>query len=167
MSIMLGGTINMGNKPLIVVYSYHHMNTLKVANEIAKTLDADVINIDKTNINSIDENRIIGFGSGIDSSKHYPELLKYVDGLKKQSDKKVFIFSTSAIMGKKKNRKDHEILREKLIGKGFNVIDEFYCKGFNTNSFLKIFGGLNKARPNIDDLKQAEGFAKRIKEIIE
>jgi flavodoxin len=156
----------MGNKPVIVVYSYHHMNTIKVANEMAKVLVAEVINIDKNNTLNIDENMIIGFGSGIDSSKHYPELLKYVDGLKKQNGKRVFIFSTSAIMGEKKVKKDHEVLREKLVGKGFNIIDEFSCKGFNTNSFIKIFGGLNKGRPNNDDLKLAESFAKRMREII-
>jgi flavodoxin len=51
----------MAKKPLIIVYSYHHMNTLKIANEIAKVLSAEVINIDKTNIANIDENMIIGF----------------------------------------------------------------------------------------------------------
>ena len=156
----------MGSKPVLIVYSYHHMNTLKIANEIAKVLNAEVINIAKTNIGIIDENMIIGFGSGIDSSKHYPELLKYVGGLKNKNGKNVFIFSTSAIMGEKKVKKDHEALRTKLIEKGFNIIDEFSCKGFNTNSFLKIFGGMNKGRPNIDDLKKAESFANSIKKII-
>jgi flavodoxin len=69
-------------------------------------------------------------------------------------------------MGEKKTKKDHEALRTKLVEKGFNIIDEFSCKGFNTNSFLKIFGGMNKGRPNIDDLKKAESFAIRIKGII-
>ena len=42
---------------------------------------------------------------------------------------------------------------EKLESKGYKVVDEFQCKGFNTNSFLKLFGGMNKGRPNASDLK--------------
>ena len=44
--------------------------------------------------------------------------------------------------------------------KDCTIIDEFSCAGFNTNSFLKYIGGLNKGRPNADDLKNAETFIK-------
>ena len=44
------------------------------------------------------------------------------------------------------------------------IIDEFGCRGFNTNSFLKFFGGLNKGRPNAEDLMNAEEFARNVKE---
>lgn len=50
-------------------------------------------------------------------------------------------------------------MREKLNSKGYVIIDEFSCKGFNTNGFLKFFGGMNKGRPNTEDLKHAEEFA--------
>jgi len=35
--------------------------------------------------------------------------------------------------------------------------------GYNTNSFLKIIGGINKGRPNAVDLKNAKEFAKNLK----
>lgn len=54
-------------------------------------------------------------------------------------------------------------LREKLQSKGYIIIDEYQCVGFNTNSFLKIFGGMNKGRPNNRDLKNAEKTALNIK----
>jgi len=44
------------------------------------------------------------------------------------------------------------------------IIDEFNCAGFNTNSFLKLFGGINKGKPNTEDLKQAEEFAQNLKQ---
>ena len=44
------------------------------------------------------------------------------------------------------------------------IVDEFTCTGFNTNSFLKLFGGINKGRPNADDLKHAEEFAQKLKQ---
>jgi hypothetical protein len=48
--------------------------------------------------------------------------------------------------------KDHAALREKLRAKGYDVVGEFGCAGFNTNSFLKLFGGINKGRPDDRDL---------------
>jgi hypothetical protein len=45
------------------------------------------------------------------------------------------------------------------------IIDEFICAGFNTNSFLKLFGGINKGRPNVEDLRRAEEFALNLKEV--
>ncbi|MFW9895091.1 MAG: hypothetical protein ACFFD7_04735 [Candidatus Thorarchaeota archaeon] len=56
------------------------------------------------------------------------------------------------------------MLRKKLQLKGYIIIDKFTCKGFSTNSFLKYFGGMNKGRPNKEDLKNAEQFAKNLKQ---
>jgi hypothetical protein len=42
--------------------------------------------------------------------------------------------------------------------KGYTVIGEFGCAGWNTNSFLKYFGGLNKGKPDAEDLKNVEAF---------
>ncbi|MCK5253623.1 MAG: flavodoxin, partial [Thermoplasmata archaeon] len=53
-------------------------------------------------------------------------------------------------------------LREKLRSKGYIIVDEFACKGFNTNSFLRHFGGMNKGRPNAEDLEHAEEFAQNL-----
>lgn len=39
------------------------------------------------------------------------------------------------------------------------IIDEFGCKGFNTNSYMKYLGGMNNGRSNVEDLKDAEEFA--------
>jgi hypothetical protein len=44
------------------------------------------------------------------------------------------------------------------------IVDEFNCGGFNTNSFLKLIGGMNKGRPNVDDLKHAEECAQNLKQ---
>jgi hypothetical protein len=67
-------------------------------------------------------------------------------------------------MGKSKVANDHSLLREKLHSKGYTIIDEFACKRFNTNSFLKFFGGMNKGRPNAEDLKHAVEFAQNLKQ---
>ncbi len=86
------------------------------------------------------------------------------DKLLPVSKKNAFIFSTAAMTGEEKLAKDHSTLREKLESKGYVIVDEFQCKGFNTNSFLRFFGGMNKGRPNSDDLKYAEDFGLSLKQ---
>ena len=161
---------NSGNplpvKTLPILYSYHHMNTEKVAKVFAKVLDAQILTPQQVNPEELQEYDFIGFGSGIDSGKHCKELLDLADVLPRVADKNAFIFSTSAIMGKDKVAKDHSALREKLQSKGYVIVDEFACIGFNTNSFLKYIGGMNRGRPNIEDLRHAEEFVLNLKQKI-
>ena len=150
-------------KSLLVLYSYHHKNTEKIAKVFAKVLDAQIKTPQQVDPEEIQEYSLIGFGSGIDSDKHYKVLLSLADTLPQVTDRKAFIFSTSGMTGKAKAAKDHTSLREKLQSKGYVVVDEFQCLGFNTNSFLKLLGGMNKGRPNAEDLKHAEEFAQNLK----
>jgi flavodoxin len=150
-------------KSLLVLYSYHHKNTEKIAKVFAKVLDAQIKTPEQVDPEEIQEYSLIGFGSGIDSDKHYKVLLNLADTLPQVTDRKAFIFSTSGMTGKAKAAKDHSSLREKLQSKGYVVVDEFQCLGFNTNSFLKLLGGMNKGRPNAEDLKHAEEFAQNLK----
>ena len=151
-------------KSLLVVYSYHHKNTEKIAKVFAKVLDAQIKTPQQIHPEELQEYRLIGFGSGIYGAKHHKVLLDLADKLPQVTNKKAFIFSTSALTGKAKVAKDHSSLREKLESKGYMIVDEFSCKGFNTNSFLKFFGGMNKGRPNAEDLKHAEEFAQNLKQ---
>lgn len=151
-------------KTLLVVFSYHHMNTEKVAKVFANVLDAQFKTPQQTKPGELGDYDLIGFGSGIDSGRHYKELLDFADALPRVARKKAFIFSTSAITGADKVRKDHSALREKLQAKGYVIVDELACKGYNTNSFLKYIGGMNKGRPNAEDLRHAEEFALNLKQ---
>ncbi len=148
---------------LLVVFSYHHKNTEKIAKVFAKVLDAQIKTPQQTNPEELQQYDIIGFGAGIDSGKHYKPLLDLADKLQQADNKKAFIFSTSGLTGEEKAAKDHSTLREKLQAKGYSIVGEFQCKGFNTNSFLRFFGGMNKGRPNDEDLQRAEEFAKNLK----
>lgn len=152
-------------KSLIVLYSYHHNNTEKIAKIFSKILDAEIKWPDEISPEELQEYDLIGFGSGIYSAKHDESLLELADKLPEVNNKKAFLFSTAGITGKSKAAKDHAILRDKLESKGYLMVDEFQCKGFNTNSFLKLFGGINKGRPNSKDIKNAETFAFKLKEL--
>jgi flavodoxin len=153
-------------KSLLVVFSYHHNNTQKIAEVFAQVLDAQIITPQKCNPSELPEYDLIGFGSGIDSGKHYKVLLDLADKLPQVTNKKAFIFSTcgNPFNEQKYAVKCHSSLREKLTSKGYVIVDEFICPGFNTNAFLKYFGGINKGRPNTEDFKRAKEFASRIKD---
>ena len=154
---------NVDLKTLILLFSYHHNNTEKIAKVFAKVLDAQIKTPQQTNPKELQEYNLVGFGAGIDSGKHYKPLLDFADRLPQVDNKQAFIFSTAGLTGKKKLTKDHSTLRKKLEAKGYRILDEFQCKGFNTNSFLKYFGGINKGKPNEEDLKNAEEFAQNLK----
>jgi len=150
-------------KSLVVVYSYHHHNTEKVAEAIAKVLDAEIKAPQQANPAELAGYGLEGLGAGIDSGKHYQQLLDFADQLPISESKKVFIFSTSGVSNHRYQNKIHTTLREKLQAKGYVVVGEFNCHGFNTNSFLKHFGGMNKGHPNEQDLKAAAEFAENLK----
>ena len=157
-------------KCLLIVYSYHHNNTQKVAEVMAKVLDAEIKTPQQTNPEEIQKYDLVGFGSGIDSGKNYKELLDFADRLPQVTDKKAFVFSTSGmpirISGQQEldeyTHKCHKTIKETLQSKGYTIVDEFGCAGFNTNKFLKWLGGINKGRPNAEDLKHAKDFALKL-----
>ena len=158
-------------KTLLIVFSYHHKNTEKIANVIAKVLDAQIKTPQEIHPEELHQYDLLGFGSGIYSSQHHTDLLALADRLNMVTNKKAFLFSTCgapafAVDGG--HLKDyvveaHGALREKLQLKGYVIVDDFMCPGLNTNGFLRFFGGINKGRPNAEDFKHAEEFANKIK----
>ena len=157
-----GRTLDTTMKSLLVVFSYHHGNTEKIARVFAEVLDAEIKAPKQIRPLELQEYDLVGFGSGIYDAKHHTDLLDLADALPQVSNKKAFIFSTSSMMGEAQVAEDHSALRNKLLSKGYSIVDEFGCKGFNTNSSLRYFGGMNKGRPNAEDLRHAEEFAKNL-----
>jgi flavodoxin len=154
-------------KSLVIVFSYHHNNTEKIANACANVLGAGVKTPQQVRPEEIAEYDLVGFGSGIYSATFDPSVLDLADRLPDAAGKKAFLFSTYGAPAFIANRefieKNHQQIREKLKAKGYTIIGEFGCAGWNTNSFLRFFGGLNKGRPNAEDLRNAEEFARSVK----
>ena len=147
-------------KALIICSSYHHMNTQKVASTIASVIGAEMKTPQEVDAAALLDYDLVGFGSGIYMSKHHKDLLALADKLL-QTSQKTFIFSTS---GQPNNEeKFHRALKEKLQAKGYNIVGEFNCAGFDTFGPFKLVGGLQKGHPNETDLKAAEAFAAELK----
>jgi flavodoxin len=106
---------------------------------------------------------LTGFGSVIYSGKHHAGLLDFVDELPVVRNKKAFIFSTS---GLRKMPLDHDFdkpLTKKLERKGFDIVAEFSCRGLDTYMATRLLGGVNRGGPDAEDLKQAENFARGLR----
>ena len=57
-------------KSLIVLYSYHHNNTEKIAKAIAPIIGAEIKTPDKVTLDELAEFDLVGYGSGIYGAKH-------------------------------------------------------------------------------------------------
>lgn len=142
-------------KVLIIHMSVDHGNTEKVGRAMAEVLSADVRKASEVDLPSLAGYDMIGFGSGIFYGKFHARLVKLVDELP-ELKAKAFVFSTGGY-GK---RSINEQMIEQLKSKGFDVMGDFACKGWDTYKLFKWFGGINKGRPNESDLENARRFAK-------
>jgi len=150
-------------KALIIYISVHHGNTERVAKVMANILDADLLQMKQVDASTLEQYDLIGFGSGIYFGKHHKSLLDFVDMLPMLRNKKAFIFSTSGLRKIQFIHNFDKPLKEKLQRKDFDIIGEFSCRGLDTYRATKLVGGVNKGRPNAEDLKQAEDFASGLK----
>jgi flavodoxin len=152
------------DRALMILVSAPGASTEKIARAMGTALGARVLSPAEAKAADLSACVIVGFGSGIVDQKHHEALLSFVDALPPQEGRKAFIFSTSGVSRQfalKHGIDDpHTPLREKLVDKGFAIAGEFNCAGYNANSFLKLIGGINKGRPNREDLARAEVFAR-------
>jgi len=151
-------------KALIIYISVHHGNTEKVAKNMANILDADLVQVKQADAIMLERYDFIGFGSGIYFGKHHKSLLDFVDTLPVVTNTKAFIFSTSGLRKIPLVHGFDKPLRKKLQRKGFDIVAEFSCRGLDTYRATGLVGGINKGRPNAEDLKQAEDFARGLKD---
>ena len=54
-------------------------------------------------------------------------------------------------------------IRRELAAKGFRDLGSFSCRGLDTVGPLRFVGGVNKGRPDADDLDQAAAFAVKLR----
>ena len=137
-------------------------NTEKVARTFAKKLDADMKKPEQIDPTRLLEYDLVGFGSGIYFGKHHRHLLEFTKKIP-PGDAKAFIFSTSGgTIGRLNVERYHKPLRTILTAKGFTIVGEFNCAGFDTFGPFKLVGGISKGRPSEEDLKNAERFAENM-----
>lgn len=127
---------------------------------MARELGTKIIKPERFLSEDLDKYELIGFGSGIYYGRHHEAIFNLIKELPLQNKKSAFIFSTAGMP--KLKFVWHEPLKEVLKEKGFNLVGEFCCSGHDEVGTLKEIGGINKGRPNQDDLDNASLFAKKI-----
>lgn len=151
---------------LVILASSSGSSTSRIGEAIAEQLGAAVASPERVDPDELGKYSLVGFGSGIFDQAHHRSLLALAERLPYSPERKVFIFSTSGVSRRFALDHDiddpHDALRARLTAKGCAIVGEFNCVGFNDNSFLKLFGGMNKGRPNREDIALARAFAERL-----
>ena len=142
-------------KTLVIYSSKHHMNTEKVARAIGAELGAVVKTLADARPADLEGQDLVGFGSGINAGRVYPELKDWVEALPDRRGQRAFVFSTCA------SRKDCTGRFKDLLGtKGFQFAGEFHCAGMWTPGPVK----LRKGHPDEADLENARTFARGLRQ---
>ncbi len=124
-------------------------NTKKIANAIAKQVGVSAKSIHEPIQGEVD---MLFLGTGLYAFDIDPELKEYILTLNPANIKKVVVFSTAAIV-----KSAYEKTKKYLQDQGFTVSDaEYHCPGH--------YMILRTGRPNADDVKNAEQFARSILE---
>jgi flavodoxin len=145
-------------KIAIIYKSVHKGNTKKIAEAMNSVLNAELFDVKDFDIKNIDNYDLIGLGSGIYFNKHHDNIMKFAKNLPETREKKVFVFSTSGVGSESLNFN----LRQILENKGYKIVGIFGCKGFDAYGPFILIGGMNKDRPNQEDIDKAKQFAKTL-----
>ncbi|MCX5175092.1 flavodoxin family protein [Streptomyces virginiae] len=144
-------------KTLLVCTSVSHGSTRRVAEAMGAVLGARVVAPQEVSTAEPAGYDLVGFGSGVFSHRMHPDLLGFVRALPASSGR-AFVFATSGLPELPLAPFTRPSVRL-LEGKGFEVEGTFACRGFDTWAPFKLIGGINKRRPNGDDLAAARAFA--------
>jgi len=144
-------------KTCICYKSSHHQNTLKLLEAIKKDNNVDLIDVLKEPNKDISNYDVIGIASGIVYSKYYKEVIKFVNDNLPQN-KKVFFIHTAGDPRKNQNKSVKDI----ADSRNCITIGTYFTKGFDTYGPFKLIGGINKERPNDEDIQGAINFYKNI-----
>ncbi|WP_431962962.1 flavodoxin family protein [Nocardia sp. bgisy134] len=149
-------------KAVIVCTSVSHGNTKKVADVIGQVLEARVIEPGQVEAAELSTYDLVGFGSGIFLGSFHAELRELILSLPEGQPRKSFVFATSGFPEARFQRFSRPLVRM-LEQKGFEVVDAFSCRAFDTYAPFKLVGGIRKGRPNAADLEAARTFAEGLR----
>jgi len=146
-------------RPLILCKSIHHGNTAKVADSMAGMLGAEIAAPEAVPSTTLQHRPLMGFGSGVYYGRMHEGLYEWLQGLPDSPEPATpaFVFSTSGLPWLAWFW--HRPLKRLLARKGFRVLGEFSCGGYDTWGPLWLAGGLNKSHPNDRELERAREFA--------
>lgn len=149
-------------KVILVCKSVSHGNTQRVAETMSGVLGGRVVapaDLDPAELADCD---LVGFGSGIYTMDFHPELRRFIASLPTGHQGKAFVFRTSGFP-EPPFRRYVTALTRNIEKKGFDVVDAFDCRGFDTWLPLRLVGGIRKGHPDATDITAARTFAENLR----
>lgn len=143
---------------IIVCASRSHGNTRKIADAMAEVLGARVVSPGEVEASELASYDLVGFGSGVYAMRLDGELRELIGSLPPGEGRRVFVFATSGAPELPWLGFTREV-RDALKSRGYRLDGTFTCRGWDTWGPLGLVGGVNRGRPNADDLSRAERFA--------
>ncbi|MGP9022912.1 flavodoxin family protein [Streptomyces sp. BR1] len=150
-------------KAMIVCVSVSHGNTKRIADVMGNVLEAPVVAPEQVDMAELAACDLVGFGSGIFSMAFHPRLREFVQSLPKEERGRAFVFATSGLPEVRLLPFTGPLAG--LLGqKGFDVVDTFTCRAWDTWLPFKPVGGIRKGRPDATDLEAARRFAEGLRD---
>ncbi|MCB5168837.1 flavodoxin [Streptomyces bambusae] len=148
-------------KTVIVCASVAHGNTQRVADRMARTLAARVVTPEQADPAELAAADLVGFGSGVYHGRLHPRLNAFVRALP-PGQGRAFVFATSGLPALPPAPFTRPTVRL-LERKGYEVAGTFSCRALDTWALFRLVGGINRQRPDADDLAAAQAFAERLR----
>lgn len=141
-------------KTLILYRSPHHGNTKKLLDAIVKA-HPDVV-LAKAGKDSFDDAQyeLIGIASGVYAGKPHRAVRKALDGLRGGGRKAFAVYTCGDNAGGKYGERFMALLRER----GFDPAGFYWSAAWDSFGPLRLVGGVNKGRPNEDEIQGAVKF---------
>lgn len=133
---------------LIIYYSTHNGNTLKLCKNLKDKYNFDLIDIKDVNHEIIRQYQTICLASGIYGFS-FPKEIKDIVTNENFNGKKVFIIYTCMTNYR---HYDKSLVKQLLSFDDVNYLGTFSCLGFTTYGPLNLFKGIHKQRPSSDDI---------------
>ncbi|MFG2843544.1 flavodoxin family protein [Kitasatospora sp. NPDC048296] len=149
-------------KAVIVCVSVSHGNTRRIAEVMGRALAAPVVEPEQLDPAELAAYDLVGFGSGIFTGSFHPRLRGFVRSIPPATPRRAFVFATSGLPEPRFRSFTRSLVRL-LEPKGFEVVDTFTARGYDTWLPFRLVGGINRHRPDADDLAAARVFAEGLR----
>lgn len=138
-------------KSVLVYYSSHHGNTKKLADAIAQSCGASLIDAAAQPEASLAPYDLIGFASGIYFGKFHESVLEFARKNLPENKRVCFLCTYGG-------RGNTNAIAEAVREKSAVILGEFGCYGYDTYGPFKLIGGIRKGHPDAKDLEDACRF---------
>ncbi|MCR4391340.1 MAG: hypothetical protein NUV94_00835 [Candidatus Acetothermia bacterium] len=135
-----------------VVFASRTGNTRKVADAIAQAVGGELVDVRKSPHCDLSQAGFLFVGDGVYMGRPSKAMVRFLQGLSVPAGLKAAVFGTYGAQAKQL-----DVLARLLEEKGIEVVDRFACPGRDWFAL----GLLKRGRPNQDELRAAQAFARR------